>query len=100
MTLLWVKNVNLLVRLWYHECCRVFQDRLVNDDDRHWFADLLKEKIKTRFNLDSGQALGSQILFFGDFIDPTTDYREYDEITDTTKVRINSFIVKSSSTDP
>ncbi|KAJ3657289.1 hypothetical protein Zmor_009105 [Zophobas morio] len=79
-------NVNLLVRLWYHECCRVFQDRLVNDDDRHWFADLLKEKIKTRFNLDSGQALGSQILFFGDFIDPTTDYREYDEITDTTKL--------------
>ncbi|XP_044254832.1 dynein axonemal heavy chain 1-like isoform X2 [Tribolium madens] len=79
-------DINLLVRLWYHECCRIFQDRLVNDDDRNWFANLLKSKIESDYDVDPASALGTQMLFFADFIDPTTDYREYEQITDPTRL--------------
>ncbi len=34
-----------LARLWYHECMRVFSDRLVDDDDRQWFQKLLENKM-------------------------------------------------------
>jgi dynein heavy chain len=81
-----LKDINLLVRLWYHECCRIFQDRLVNDEDRNWFAGLLRSKIKSDFDVEPRVALGTQMLFFADFIDPTTDFREYEEIKDATKV--------------
>ncbi len=30
-----------LVKLWVHETCRVFQDRLINNDDKNWFGNLL-----------------------------------------------------------
>jgi dynein heavy chain len=28
-----------IVRLWAHECCRVFSDRLISAEDRSWFLD-------------------------------------------------------------
>jgi len=28
------KTIKTFVRLWYHECSRVFHDRLVNEDDK------------------------------------------------------------------
>jgi hypothetical protein len=30
-------NVNKLHRLWIHETCRVWADRLMSDEDRQWF---------------------------------------------------------------
>ena len=30
-----------VVRMWYHECCRVFMDRLINHEDRDKFRNLL-----------------------------------------------------------
>ena len=38
-----VKKAPHLARLWYHECTRVFGDRLVDDADRAWLAIQLKE---------------------------------------------------------
>ncbi|XP_026333697.1 dynein heavy chain 1, axonemal-like [Hyposmocoma kahamanoa] len=33
-----IKEENDVIRLWYHEHQRVYQDRLVNDEDRRWFV--------------------------------------------------------------
>ena len=41
----------MLLRLWYHESCRIFQDRLVNAEDRDWFAGQLKDKIVGTFQV-------------------------------------------------
>ncbi|XP_053785531.1 dynein axonemal heavy chain 1 isoform X3 [Desmodus rotundus] len=35
-----------LLRLWYHESCRVFRDRLVNEEDRSWFDKLLESHME------------------------------------------------------
>jgi dynein heavy chain, axonemal len=31
-----------MFKLWAHECFRVFQDRLISDEDRNIFTDLVK----------------------------------------------------------
>lgn len=40
-----------LVRLWAHETLRVFHDRLINDDDRMWFCDFLKQMVDKHMGL-------------------------------------------------
>lgn len=35
-----------LIKLWGHECSRVFRDRLIDDFDRQWFDKLLVEKLE------------------------------------------------------
>ena len=40
-----------ICRLWTHEACRVFADRLINDTDRKWFMGEIKEQCKERFKL-------------------------------------------------
>jgi len=42
------EDINM-IKLWAHECMRVFQDRLISQDDRDKFLDLLKEKTKEKF---------------------------------------------------
>nr|XP_022908003.1 dynein heavy chain 1, axonemal-like [Onthophagus taurus] len=81
-----VQDLNHIIRLWYHENCRVFQDRLINDADRDWFANLLKSKIDQDFKQSSEEALGPEMILFGDFLDPTSDVRNYMEITNMTKL--------------
>lgn len=70
------------MRLWYHECCRVFQDRLVNDEDRQWFDSLLRKEIEKYYQVDSAVALGKGAILFGDFLDPTQDAAPYIQIQD------------------
>ncbi|XP_044749962.1 dynein axonemal heavy chain 1-like [Coccinella septempunctata] len=81
-----VEDITEVVRLWYHECMRVFQDRLVNDEDRNWFNDLLRKTIKDNFKLDPEEALGSNTILFGDFLDPQADIKQYKQITDREKL--------------
>jgi len=73
-----------LLRLWYHESCRVFQDRLVNDADRNWFDDLCKQKMKDDFQMEFDTVVTQTPLLYGDFM--TGDSGTYEEITDHTKV--------------
>ena len=38
-----------VVRLWLHECCRVFQDKLSNFSDKNWFAKALQDALRKHF---------------------------------------------------
>uniref|UniRef100_A0A803YQF6 Dynein axonemal heavy chain 1 n=1 Tax=Meleagris gallopavo TaxID=9103 RepID=A0A803YQF6_MELGA len=68
-----------LLRLWYHESCRVFCDRLVTKEDQTWFDNLMKsmmEELDTTFE----EVVPSQPVLFGDFMEPGAHIKLYEEI--------------------
>lgn len=88
-----------LLRLWYHENCRVFRDRLVNEEDRTWFDKLLEshmEKWEVAFN----KVCPFQPLLYGDFMSPGSDVKSYELITSEKKVRDLPLVGASSLCTP
>ncbi|ENN82285.1 hypothetical protein YQE_01339, partial [Dendroctonus ponderosae] len=75
-----LQDVQSALRLWYDECCRVFQDRLVNDEDRVWFETLLKNQISSFYQLDPDETLGKQPILFGDFLDPQIQIMDFEQL--------------------
>uniref|UniRef100_A0A8D2M5U6 Dynein axonemal heavy chain 3 n=1 Tax=Zonotrichia albicollis TaxID=44394 RepID=A0A8D2M5U6_ZONAL len=83
-----------LIRLWVHEVYRVFYDRLVDDDDKNVFFQMVQETTLNSFKQNFNKVLGHlsptgkvtddniRALFFGDYLKPSTSVRIYDEITD------------------
>ncbi|KAH9558616.1 hypothetical protein CY35_06G017100 [Sphagnum magellanicum] len=82
-----------MVKLWSHECLRVFHDRLVNDEDRLWFFKYLKAKVEDEFSLTCNYVYGVpedmesmnttyKKLAYGDIMDMTEIPRKYIEISD------------------
>jgi dynein heavy chain, axonemal len=82
-----VENGEDLAKLWFHESCRVFQDRLINDEDRKWFSDLLKERMKADFNLNYDSVITKEPIIYGDFMVANTDNKPYIEINDFTQMK-------------
>ncbi|XP_063282706.1 dynein axonemal heavy chain 1 [Pelobates fuscus] len=74
-----------LLKLWYHESCRVFQDRLVNQEDRNWFDELMKERMQ-EFGATFEEVVPQQPVLFGDFMSPGADTKSYQLITDREKL--------------
>ncbi|KAI4880923.1 hypothetical protein NFI96_025448, partial [Prochilodus magdalenae] len=74
-----------LLQLWYHESCRVFQDRLVSTEDRDWFDQLLQQCIQG-FGCSFQEVVPHQPLLFGDFMVPGTDNKAYQLIEDREKL--------------
>ncbi|KKA28538.1 hypothetical protein TD95_002241 [Thielaviopsis punctulata] len=53
-----------LVRIWAHEALRLFQDRLVAEEERQWTDEAVHRIATTHFaNMDEEKALGGPILF-------------------------------------
>lgn len=75
-----------LLRLWYHENCRVFQDRLVNAEDTKWFDDLMKERLLKGFQTSMEEVVKDAPMIYGDFMLPNAEINIYNEITDYNKV--------------
>lgn len=48
-------NANKLHRLWIHEICRVWADRLTSEEDRAWFLQSLDKISVTHFKLNLDQ---------------------------------------------
>uniref|UniRef100_A0A8B9ENZ5 Dynein axonemal heavy chain 1 n=1 Tax=Anser cygnoides TaxID=8845 RepID=A0A8B9ENZ5_ANSCY len=99
-----IEDKSHLLRLWYHESCRVFSDRLVTKEDQTWFDNLMKsmmEELGTTFE----EVVPSQPVLFGDFMERDAHIRLYKEInsqekdyleeynqTHTTELRLELFM--------
>ena len=46
-----VKSPVEMVRLWMHEACRVYKDKLVDDSDIASFDKILKDTVKKQFEV-------------------------------------------------
>ena len=81
-----------LVRLWRHECLRVFSDRLINKEDRDFINEEIQGLIANIFTGFEDKVLADPILF-GDYItaDPldeeSEDPRLYEDLSDYDKVQ-------------
>ncbi|XP_057342987.1 dynein axonemal heavy chain 3 isoform X2 [Manis pentadactyla] len=89
-----LQDVEKFIRLWIHEVYRVFCDRLIDNEDRQVFFNMVKETTSSCFKQTvekvlihlspTGKIIDDNIrsLFFGDFFKPESDKKIYDEITD------------------
>ncbi|XP_055507859.1 dynein axonemal heavy chain 3 [Leucoraja erinacea] len=89
-----LKEGDKLIRLWIHEVYRVFYDRLIAEEDRQTFFQIIKETTSNFFKqtvdkvlshlTPSGKVTDDNIrsLFFGDYLKPDANAKAYDEITD------------------
>lgn len=94
-----MESKRLFLRLWVHETMRVFYDRLIDDNDRKWLVDAVKNCVKDVFResfdavfehlANGGQGTGGRVseedlrsLMFGDFMHPDLDPDErfYEEV--------------------
>lgn len=91
-----IKAENDMIKLWAHECLRVFSDRLISESDHEKFQELLKEQIKEKFKKDWSSIVEVEPLLFASFVPmiypdgdtskkPWTDL--YCELTDRKKVK-------------
>ena len=84
------KDKDCMVRLWSHECMRVFYDRLIDDSDRKWFKELIVNVVKDKFALDFNKIKGKHNeIIFCSFSDPkslTKPYIEWENRENAAKV--------------
>ncbi|XP_026839391.1 dynein heavy chain 2, axonemal [Drosophila erecta] len=68
---------NLFLRLWVHECFRVFSDRLVDDSDQLWFVNNINDILGKHFEVTFHSLCPSKVPpFFGDFAHPQGFYED------------------------
>ena len=83
-----IRDPEQLIKLWIHESSRVFHDRLINEQDRIWYQDLLIELLKRGFNSNQEKEniFGSNNIKFGDLLKLDSMNRDYEEIKDISKL--------------
>ena len=80
-----VNEPDPIIKLWYHECARVFHDRLTDDEDRFWFKKFTSELVSKCFKKNWAE-LSSGPVMFGCFLDLEGD-RSYMQIDDMAQVK-------------
>jgi len=85
-----------MVKLWAHECLRVFQDRLISIEDREKFDEMVKDIMKLSFKKDWDKIVTVKPLLFASFtplVHPDDDETKkpfndlYCELTNRDKVK-------------
>ena len=59
---------NDFLKLWAHECSRIFKDRLISIQDQNFFDNLLKDMMKTNFKRDWEGLVTVEPLLWASFI--------------------------------
>ncbi|KAL0235780.1 hypothetical protein GEMRC1_002362 [Eukaryota sp. GEM-RC1] len=75
-----LESKNSLIRLWAHECQRVFMDRLINDEDRTAFSEIVYKTVQNQFDINFDDVATSSRLIYGDFLGSGSEPRKYKEI--------------------
>jgi dynein heavy chain len=83
-----VPNPEVFAKLWMHECCRVFHDRLINNEDKVWFTKLIAElsTVYFRVRLEHADIFENSHLIFGDLL-KLESTKAYEEIKDLNKLK-------------
>ena len=79
-------DVNAFVRLWIHENSRVFQDRLVDNTDREWFSNLMRDVATKCFKIDWAAVNNVSKIMFGDYTEPSAETKKYQQVADISRV--------------
>lgn len=88
------KTVEKFFRLWVHETCRVFGDRLIDDNDRIKLFDIMKLAsynylrhpmdlyLSDLMSVEDSSLTSNHLrnLFYGNYMDPDSDKKIYDEV--------------------
>ncbi|KAH1393997.1 dynein heavy chain [Aspergillus fumigatus] len=84
-------SVEGLVRIWAHEALRLFQDRLVAEEERSWTADAVRRIALDNFpTIDEEQALKGPILF-SNWLSKNYVPVERERLRDFVKARLKTF---------
>ncbi|PYH83869.1 hypothetical protein BO82DRAFT_305978 [Aspergillus uvarum CBS 121591] len=84
-------SVEGLVRIWAHEALRLFQDRLVTEEERSWTADAVRRIALDNFpTIDEEQALKGPILF-SNWLSKNYVPVEQERLRDFVKARLKTF---------
>ncbi|KAF2764978.1 hypothetical protein EJ03DRAFT_331373 [Teratosphaeria nubilosa] len=80
-----------LVRIWAHEALRLFSDRLITDDERHWTEETVNQVALEHFpNIDEDTALQRPILF-SNWLSKNYVPVARDQLRDFVKARLRTF---------
>jgi dynein heavy chain, axonemal len=83
-----VSTPETMAKLWMHECCRVFHDRLINNEDKVWFTKMMAElsNVYFRVRLEHDDIFVNSHLIFGDLL-KLESTKTYEEIKDLAKLK-------------
>ncbi|GMH32802.1 hypothetical protein BSKO_00636 [Bryopsis sp. KO-2023] len=71
-----------ILSLWMHESCRVFADRLINDEDQGWFHRQQNVLLEKHFSLKYQNVVTADRLIYGDYLIPGADPKVYSQLSD------------------
>ena len=77
------------VRLWIHECQRIFYDRLINEGDQAWFNKNILELCSRHLKVSLAEEEvfdKKKPIVFADFLKPDADPKYYEDIKDLGKL--------------
>jgi len=86
-----ITTLDSFARLWLHECSRVFNDRLINEQDREFFRHLVKDLIKSKFKVNWNTKEvdyfnGPSQVIFSILLRLDAEDQLYEEVTDKKKL--------------